>query len=52
MLIVILTSWLAFIWWFSPPTGEQYVLRLPGNPCPPGYSMVVPVGDHVTQTNN
>src|SRR5262245_8790729 len=34
MLIGILANWLALVWWFSPPTGEEYVLRLPGNPCP------------------
>ena len=42
MLIGILANWLALVWWFSPPVEEQYLLRLPGNPCPPGYSMVIP----------
>jgi hypothetical protein len=43
MLIGILANWLALVWWFSPPVEEQYLLHLPpGNPCPPGYSMVIP----------
>jgi hypothetical protein len=46
-------NWLmAFIWWISPPATEQDVLRLPGNPCPPGYSMVIPAGDDATQTGD